>query len=143
MEVEKLDEKVLTCYGEKTQILNASWLLTSNAEYRPDRKKEVLVLLDEVDEEAIKTVAGLLRRWISGTDGDIASGILPCPGFQDTELLFILPSNADILHGTDDNIGRYGQRSGRIAGAALRSRTTARRRRLYAPHGQSHAQEPA
>jgi hypothetical protein len=62
VEVEKLDEKVLTCYGEKTQILNAPWLLTSNAEYRPDRKKEVVVLLDEVDEEAIKTVAGLLRR---------------------------------------------------------------------------------
>ena len=99
VQVEKLDEKVLTCYGEKTQILNAPWLHTSNAEYRPDGtkpKKEVVVLLDNVDEKAIKTVAGLLRRWIGGTDGDFAAGILPCPGFQDNKLLFILPSNADI-----------------------------------------------
>jgi hypothetical protein len=99
VQVEKLDEKVLTCYGEKTQILNAPWLHTSNAEYRPDDtkpKKEVVVLLDKVDEKAIKTVAGLLRRWIGGTDGDFAAGILPCPGFQDNKLLFILPSNADI-----------------------------------------------
>jgi hypothetical protein len=122
VEANKLDKRVLTCYSKKTQILNAPWLHTSNAEYRPGptkREKGVVVLLDEVDEKAIKTVAGLLRRWIGGTDGDFAAGTLPCPGFQDTELSFILPSDADILQTLQTTI-EEDMANGRVASLGQR-----------------------